>query len=396
MMEALIRKDVQEFIFAHEQDDEKKLVLKHRFILDVPSSVMAEQISGRRKAKTKLPLYYSTRNIVYPPGINLEQSSSQETSQFKATILRSITDGNVLADLTGGLGVDSFFMSQVFGRTEFIEPNQSLLQVAQHNHYVLGATTIGYHPISAEQFIQSYPAKLSVAYLDPSRRSKSNQKVFKLSDCEPNVPPLLSNLFQKTDCVLIKTSPLLDIQQGIKELQYVEKVWVVSVDNECKELLFLCRKELEGEPRIIAVNLEAEPTEFPFLVSEEKNAAVKFSEPLTFLYEPNASVLKAGAFKLISQRFSVFKVHPNTHLYTSDDLIQNFPGRIFKIRDRIKPNSKMAHELFPKGMANIITRNYPLSPEELKKKLNLKDGGEFYLIGFSAAEKYLVAVNRIK
>jgi len=398
MIASLLQPEVQQFIREHEQDDEKKLILKHRTIHNVPSSIIAEQIIGRRKAKTKLPLYYSSQGIVYPPGLNLEQSSSEETAVFKAKTLKSIIGAdNEIADLTGGFGIDSFFFSRVFNKVHYIEPNASLLSVARHNHETLQAKNIEYHNSNAEDFLRSFPKKLDCVFIDPSRRTKSNQKVFKLSDCEPDVPGLLSTVFQKADCLLIKTSPLLDIQQGIRELKNVERVWVISVENECKELLFFCQKGFVAEPMINAINLHHDPVSFEFSLSEEKETVAKFSEPLTFLYEPNASILKAGAFKLVGEKFSIFKLHPSTHLYTSQELIQNFPGRIFKITHPVKPDSKTLKEIFTEGKANVITRNYPLSPEELKKKTKLKDGGDLYLIGFTTQkEKCLVASTRIK
>jgi hypothetical protein len=398
MIELLLQPEVQQFILDHEQDDEKKLILKHRTIHHVPSSIIAEQISGRKKAKTKLPLYYKSAGIVYPPGLNLEQSSSEETAVFKTRALNSNAGKDkILADLTGGFGIDSYFFSNVFKKVHYIEPNASLLSFARHNHQILQAKNIEYSNAIAEDFIKSYPNKLDCVFVDPSRRNKSNQKVFKLSDCEPDIPALLSDIFQKTDYLLIKTSPLLDIQQGIKELKHVEKVWIVSVDNECKELLFLCRKGFDAEPKIIATNLHTDQLPFEFSLSEEKETVTKFSEPLTYLYEPNASILKAGAFKFVGEKFSLFKLHVSTHLYTSRELIQNFPGRTFKMIRPVKPDPKTLKEIFVEGKANVITRNYPLSPEELKKKTKLKDGGELYLIGFSGQkEKYLVAATRIK
>lgn len=398
MIDLLVQKEVQDFIVKHENADEKKLILKQKEILGVPTSVIAEQITGRRKAKLKLPLYYSSRNIVYPPGLNLEQSSSQSTGTFKAEILETIVQTNsTIVDLTGGFGVDSFFLSKRFGKLIYIEPNASLLQFAKHNHEVLGANNIQHQNVLAEEFIQKNQEQLDCAYIDPSRRDKASQKVFKLSDCEPNMPALLPILFKQTNCVLIKTSPLLDIQQGIRELAGVEKVWVVSVDNECKELLFLCRLEFQGEPKVEAVNLSHHKTSFEFTLSEEKNASSEYSDPLTYLYEPNASVLKAGAFKLVGSSFSIAKIDVNTHLYTSDNLVENFPGRIFIILQPVKPDAKTLTEIFPDSKANVITRNYPLTPEELKKKTKLKDGGDLYLIGFSGKkEKHLVAAARLK
>jgi 16S rRNA G966 N2-methylase RsmD len=398
MIEKLLRKEVQDFLVKHEQEDEKKLLLKHRSLFSLSAGIIADQLSGRRKSKVKLPLYYNTRGIVYPPGLNLEQSSSEKTAQFKAGLLdKVLVRKNALVDLTGGFGVDAYFFSKILDTIHFVEPNASLLSIAQHNHQTLGAVHIQYHPSTAENFLNSLSGKVDCVFIDPSRRSKTKQKVFKLSDCEPGVPSLLSTIFLKSDCVLIKTSPLLDIQQGIKELKYVEKIWVVSVDNECKELLFFCRNGFEEEPTLMAVNVQDGHKDFEFNLAEEKSVVTKFSEPLTYLYEPNASILKAGAFKLIGEKFSLFKLHASTHLYTSKELNQDFPGRIFKIIGLVKQDPKILRKTFPEGQANVITRNYPLTLEGLKKKTKLKDGGTLYLIGFSGqTEKYLGAAERIK
>jgi 16S rRNA G966 N2-methylase RsmD len=398
MIEKLLRKEVQDFLVEHEQEDEKKLILKHRTLFGLSTAIIADQLSGRRKAKVRLPLYYNTRGIVFPPGLNLEQSSSEKTAQFKAALLdKVLVKKNTLVDLTGGFGVDAYFLGKILNTIHFVEPNASLLSIAQHNHQTLGAVHLQYHHSTAENFLNSFNGKVDCVFIDPSRRSKTNQKVFKLSDCEPDVPNLLSTIFQKSDYILIKASPLLDIQEGIKELKHVEKVWVVSVDNECKELLFFCRNGFEGKPNIIAVNVQDGHNAFEFNFTEEKSVNSKFSEPLTYLYEPNTSILKAGPFKLIGEKFSLFKLHASTHLYTSKELNQDFPGRIFKIIQSVKPSAKNLKETFPEGKANVITRNYPLTTEELKKKTKLKDGGALYLLGFSGqTEKYLVAAERIK
>ena len=398
MIEKLLRKEVQDFLAEHEQEDEKKIILKHPTLFGLSTGIIADQLSGRRKSKVKLPLYYNTHGIVYPPGLNLEQSSSEKTAQFKADLLdKVLVKKNTLVDLTGGFGVDAYFLTKIFNTIHFAEPNASLLSFAQHNHQTLGAVHLQYHHSTAENFLNSFNGKVDCVFIDPSRRSKTNQKVFKLSDCEPDVPNLLSTIFQKSDYILIKASPLLDIQEGIKELKHVEKVWVVSVDNECKELLFFCRNGFEGKPNIIAVNVQDGHNAFEFNFTEEKSVNSKFSEPLTYLYEPNTSILKAGPFKLIGEKFSLFKLHASTHLYTSKELNQDFPGRIFKIIQSVKPSAKNLKETFPEGKANVITRNYPLTTEELKKKTKLKDGGALYLLGFSGqTEKYLVAAERIK
>jgi hypothetical protein len=301
-------------------------------------------------------------------------------------------------DLTAGFGIDTYFLSQLFHQFHYIEPNTSLLEIARHNHDTLGAANIEYHNTSAEEFINQLTGPVDLIFIDPSRRSQ-NKKVFTLSDSEPDIVALQKKIFSKTDLLLIKASPLLDIKLGLKTLADVKKVWVISVENEVRELLFLCEKNFSAEPVIEAVNLlrNGDSESFDFLFSEESMVAVKHADPLTYLYEPNASILKAGGFKTISKQFNFFKIQTNTHLYTSDTLVNNFPGRIFKIEAFVKPDPKTIRGFFGDGKANVTTRNYPLSVDELKKKTGISDGGDEYLIAFSGENKKFVCVaSRIK
>lgn len=392
----LLQPELQQFILLHEADDEKELLLKHKSIVGVLSSLVANQIAGRRKAKLKLPIWYGTKNILYPPSVNVEQCSSEATATFKVELLKQNikSDFNKAVDLSGGFGVDSFFLSSLFKEVDYVEPNENLFEITRHNHNTLQASSIQYHHTTAEQFLTSTPNHFDLLYIDPSRRTKGNQKIFRLADCMPDITQLQDVVFQKTNILLVKVSPMLDLQQGIKELKHVAKVFVVAVDNECKEVLFLCRKGHEAEPVVEAVDLKMSSAglSFSFLFSEERNSIAEFSNPLRYLYEPNAALLKAGAFKLIAQRFSLKKIQQHTHLYTSENLLIDFPGRVFEIEALIKPDAKIARQYFPESKANVATRNYPLSPEELKKKTNLKDGGEKYLIGFSGVKEKFVAV----
>lgn len=395
---SLLTPAIQEFIRAHEYDDERQLVLKHKEIAGVPAARVAEQIVARRKAKDKLPQYYQTEGIVYPPTVNLEQSSSEQTARYKQTILQQ--EGVKLtaaADLTEGFGIDTFFLSRAFQHVHAIEPNESLQAIAHHNHDCLGAKNIHYHSTTAEAFLDQYDAAVDFIYIDPSRRAGLH-KVFKLSDCVPDVVVLQDRIFAKATDLLIKASPLLDVQQGLKELSCVKTVYIVAVNNECKELLFFCRRGYAGVPSIVAVNLKHDvPETFSFSLSEEQQAQVTDTPPASYLYEPNAAVLKAGAFKLLVSRYGVSKIQINTHLYTSDVLVEDFPGRVFKVEALVKSDAKIVLSFFPGGQGNVITRNYPLSAEALKKKVGLRDGGDKYLLGFSGAkEKFLAVATRKK
>ncbi|SKC75520.1 THUMP-like domain-containing protein [Ohtaekwangia koreensis] len=395
MLSTLLTQEAQQFIHQHANDDERELVLKYKEIHGVPSAQIADQISGRRKAKDKLPVFYTTPNIIYPPGANLEQSSSEITAIYKTEIVKEEAVAlGILVDLTGGFGIDTYFLSRIFNRVEYIEPNAALLAIARHNHTQLQATNIQYHSKTSEEYIKELK-HTDLIFIDPSRRIKG-QKVFKLSDCEPDVTVLYDEIFRKTDHLLIKTSPLLDIQQGLRELKTVKKVYIVSVANECKELLFLCSRSYTGEPEIEAVNILTNRTDkFSFTFAQERAVEVVYNSPMEYIYEPNASLLKAGAFKVVALRHNLFKIHPSTHLYTDSHYIQDFPGRIFKVEALIKSDRKIIQSYFPDGKANVITRNYPLSTEELKKKTGLKDGGLKFLIGFSGKnEKFLAVAER--
>lgn len=399
MIQNLSSLDVQSFIRQHEFDDVSQLILGFASFANVPMPLIAEQIIGRKKAKEKLPTYFQTNSILYPPGVNLEQCSSEQTARFKSTVaMISFENREKCLDLTGGFGVDSYFFSTVFREVYYVEPNKSLLEIACHNHQVLQAKGILHLNTTADDFLTSTDKFFDLIYIDPSRRTSGNKRVFSFDDCEPDVTKLLPLIFLKSNHLLIKASPLLDIQQGLKSLTFVKQIFVISVENECKELLFYCEKNFAGEPTIEALNLSnGRPTEnFHFKVSEERLITPNYSPPLSYLYEPNASILKAGAFKIVGARFSIHKLHPHTHLYTSEILLKHFPGRIFSVIAHVKPNPKGLDDYFPQCKANITTRNYPLTVKELRERTGLKDGGDKFLIGFSGVEKkYLVVAEKI-
>lgn len=399
MIEDLLKPEVLAFILEHEHDDSSQLVLKHKQIGGVPAGTIADQINGRQKAKVKLPSFYKHPKIFYPPGLNLEQSSSETTAKFKADFLSEILPDDLrqtAADVTGGFGIDSYFLSLVFGKVHYVEPNQSLLSIARHNHQELGACNLTYHHATAAQFLESQDTS-DLIYIDPSRRLK-DKKVFSLKACEPDITQLQDEIFKLTRFLLVKTSPLLDLLVGIKEINFVKTVLVVAVNNECKEVLFFAERNFNGEPVITAVNITEQSTDtFAFTFTQEKQVQIETGNVEQYVYEPNAAILKAGAFKLLTKEFGLKKLHVNTHLYTSSNLYPDFPGRIFNVITLVKPEPKALRAIFTEGKANVITRNYPLSVDALKKKTGIKDGGDNYLIGCSTGkEKILIAATRIK
>jgi hypothetical protein len=386
---------VKQFILDHENTDVRDLVLKHKELFGIPTASILQQIASRRKAKEKLPSYFNTQGIIFPPAENFEQTSSESTALFKTKIIQDLLSGekHALADLTGGFGVDVYFLSRCFANVHYVEPRLDLLEMARHAHELMGADKIVYHNSTAEDFLLTTNERFDLIYLDPSRRTAAKQKVYALADSVPNVLTLKGKIFERSRLLLLKASPLLDLQAGITQLNCVRKVFVVSIHNECKEILYWCEKNFAGMPAIEAVNIVGEDLQsFPFSFEEERQQEPVFGDPLRYLYEPNASILKAGAFKSVATRFNLVKIQSSTHLYTSEHLVQAFPGRKFLIEALVRPNRTALKIFFPDGKANITTRNYPLSPEELKKKTGLKDGGEKFLIGFSGQKKKFLAV----
>jgi 16S rRNA G966 N2-methylase RsmD len=395
-IEKLSDPEVQKYLVTNAGEDESRLLLKHREMFGLPFRLIAHQLAVRKKGQAKLPMFCTTPGIVFPPSVNFEQCSSEATANFKTDLLSQNLAGekNHAADLTGGLGIDSYFMSTLFRRIEYVEPDTQLLHIALHNHTILGASSIQHHGQTAEDFLANRTDRFDLFYLDPSRRDTGNKKLLRLADCTPNVVGLLPRLLESGDFVLIKASPLLDIHQALRELQCVFKVMVVSVSNECKELLFLLKRNFSGEPMIETYNLSKTGEviqSFSFLLRDETQAVSDFGEPQTYLYEPNASLLKSGAFRLVGERFCLKKIHVNTHLYTSSEKVENFPGRVFRVDDW-----KFDSKNIPDQKANVLTRNYPIDAEALRKKLKLADGGEKYVIGFSGwKQKYTVLATRL-
>ena len=394
-IEALSSGPVRKYIADHEDSDIRKIILKHKEILGIPTAQLLDQISTRRKAKDKLPLYYHTDGVIYPPPENFEQSSSESTAIFKSSVIGGLPDAGTFtgADLTGGFGVDTYFLSRVLQKMHYVEPKRSLFDLAAHNHRLLGAANIEYHNTTAEQFI-AHAGSFDLIYVDPSRRTESKKKIFSLEESQPPILSLADTIFSKTRLLMVKASPLFDIQAGIRKIPFVSEVYIVAVNNECKEILFVSEKGCAKVPRIKAVDINPSGTTniFSFTFEKERDEQIEYSEPRRYLFEPNASILKAGAFKTVGNRHHLQKIHSSTHLYTGDQDVGEFPGRKFLIEAFVRPEPAELKKFFPEGKANVTTRNYPLSPEALKKKMRLQDGGEKFLIGFSGQKKKYLAV----
>lgn len=301
----------------------------------------------------------------------MEQTSSEITAKYKASLL----DGNKIADITGGFGIDSYFFSDKFKEVHHFELNKDLSEIAAYNFSILNKQNIKCFP--EDGLHRALKGNYDVVYSDPSRRHESKGKMFFLKDCEPNIPFHLSALLKQTKKLLIKTSPMLDIAVGLKELLFVAEIHIVAVNNEVKELLWLMIPKYNGKVKIKTINLKKTANEiFNFNIND--NSVAEHSCPKKFLYEPNAAIMKSGAFDLIAERFNVQKLHKHTHLYTNDKLI-DFPGRKFKINKVIPYQKKNFKKLMKLEKANISIRNFPESVSNLRKKLKIKDGGDEYL-----------------
>ena len=339
----------------------------------VSSGELAAQIKGRQTAASKLPTWEKTPGIYYPPSLNLEQASSEPLALYKTGLVQ----GKVLVDLTGGFGVDSFFFSQRFERVHYCERDAYLATIATHNFEQLGAPNVQVYVGNGLKILEEILSRgedIDWIYLDPSRRGRGGKRIFRLSHYEPPVAELMPQFFSASRHVLLKTAPMLDLTEGIKQLGNVREVHVIGFHNEVKELLWKLEKAYAKAPELIAVDLKYPSHPLRFTTSEESTSEAVFRMPMRYLYEPNASMLKAGAFKTTAQQYGLFKLHPSTHLYTSDSLI-DFPGRRFEINKRLpyKPG-KLAYR-----KANVSCRNFPEPVATIRKRNRIKDGGTIYL-----------------
>lgn len=377
------------FIRDHAGDDVRQLALQAARYPLVDMRVAATQIEGRRLAMTKLPSWAATEGVIFPVRLSMEQCSSEQTARYKA----SLVGGKRLTDLTGGFGIDCSYMSDQFGETTYIERNEELCGIASHN-FALLEKSISVVNGNSEEILASL-APQDWIFVDPARRSASGGKVVALSDCEPNVCQLEELLLQKAQRVMVKCSPMLDISQALRELHSVSEVHVVSVGNECKELLFILGGDRGQEPTIHTVNFRGESTQlFAYTASEEAGTACSYTNTVArYLYEPNSSLMKAGCFRLPTARWGLQKLHRNTHLYTSDTLVVEFPGRVFEVKniDGFGKNElkRLSKEL---KKANIAVRNFPERPEALRKRLKLGDGGDTYLFATTLEDECHVII----
>lgn len=389
------------FIDSHRGDDVRTLALQAKKYPAVDMAEAVVQIAGYQIAEKKVPLWAQTAGIRYPQHLSMEQCSSEVTARYKA----SLVSGDTLTDLTAGWGVDCSFLARNFRCADYVERQETLCRIAAHNFPLLGLPHVRIHCADAVEYLQSMEP-VDCLFLDPARRDSHGGKTVAIAECEPDVCRLEPLLVEKGKTVMIKLSPMLDMASALRDLQYVRRIHVVSVNNECKELIILLRKapdEEEAAAGEVFISCEqvvnnSVHQHFQFTFSEEKSAGCPLAESVgNYLYEPGAALLKAGPYRLLATRYGVEKLHPNSHLYTSSGLV-DFPGRRFRVT-AVSGFGKKDLKVLLEGVekANLTVRNFPSSVAELRKKLKLKEGGDTYLFATTLAsgEKVLIRGEKV-
>jgi len=403
-----------DFIREHAEADVRQLALQGTKNPEVDLSFALDQIAGRQKAKTKLPSWAAIDGIIYPPHLSMEQCSSEQTARYKRCLVmgdgcwlndkKTEGSGTVsFVDLTGGFGVDFAFIASAINQhltpiTQhliYIERQAPLCAISSENFKLLGLNHIEVVCADGVEYLHQLD-HADLIFLDPARRDDHGGRTYGIADCTPNVLELRDELLQKADRVMLKLSPMLDWRKAVDDLGNVSEVHIVSVDNECKELLLVISEKLivNSDIKVVCVNLlsngSKEAFEFPYQksqISDTSPMTIHYSLlTIHFLFEPNASIMKAGCFTLLEQRFGVSQLDKNSHLFVSDSDVSDFPGRRFIIEKTTSMNKReLKSALAGIERANITVRNFPMSVAELRKRLKLKEGGDLYLFATTIA-----------
>ena len=417
----------QEYIKQHRKDNVYRLALA-KAPDGVDLQYALQQIAAYQTIEKKIPSWAECDDLIFPPKLSLEQSSSELTARYKASLIKKFMGNQPFThiDLTGGMGIDCYFIAQNASASHYIEQNSDLCNIAQHNFAHLDAN-ITVHNTTAEEFLNQMTddrvqstdksiekdsknaksqlstlnSKLStLIYLDPARRGNHGEKLVSISDCQPDVVALLPQMLQLTDKVVVKLSPMLDITRAIGELPHIEKLYVISVGNECKELLLFINKNYTDDTQICAINLNSQQSTvnssllLTGTLSHESALTIPYAAKMgEYLYEPYAAHLKSGLYKTIAEMYAISKLHPHSHLYTSDELNTNFPCRQFRVNQVIPFNKKNIKSFFKEHpKANLTTRNFPLTVSQLRTQYKIKEGGELYIFATTLRDDSLVLV----
>ena len=410
-MKTMDKKEVQiknkatwEFIRQHQDDNIRELALRGTKDPEVDLSFALQQIDGYRRAQEKMPSWAAMKGIVWPPHLSMEQCSSEQTARYKAEVAGR---GGLFVDLTAGFGIDAAFIAQGFQKAVCVELQPELCAISSANFKLLGLHQIEVVNGNGVDYLHTM-SQADLVFIDPARRDEHGGRTYGIADCTPNVLEIIDELLEKAQRVIIKLSPMLDWRKAVEDIgkEHVLAVHIVSVNNECKELLVVVevmfsrkvesgmRKEICEEAKrtkVVCVNLLSDGSEerFEFDAYSSHNSLSSFHFPLssfhlplssTFLYSPNASVMKAGCFDLLAEHFGVKPLHQNSHLFVSDKEVAGFPGRGFMIERMTSMNKRELKEsLIGITQANIAVRNFPMSADELRRRLKLRDGGDVYI-----------------
>lgn len=387
---ALLSDPAQKFIRDHQNHNPADLMLSQKGVPGVLLRELVLQIKAQAFVRIKIPSWFNTPRLIYGESKSLEQCSSEQTAVYKSQLI----SGNQLVDLTGGLGVDSFFLGKNFKKVTYVEKDPLLYKLADHNFEALGVDNIKVVHGDALEVLPKLAGPNDFIYLDPDRRP-GNLRRFRLDECQPALPGILPQLWTNTGRIMLKLSPMLDLQEVCKILGNVQQVHVISVKNDCKELVYILEHGFNGPVQFTAVNLFSGGAvqSFSYQQGEETTGPTQYSGPLKYLYEPNNSILKLGAFKLLCSRFQLSKLHPNSHLYTSNNVIEDFPGRSFKVQWTTNYKPERLRKMLTSTKANITVRNFIKDVKAIRKDSGLKEGGNDYLFATTGPEGHPLVVN---
>lgn len=394
-----------EFIREYRERDIRQLALQANRFPDVDMPYALDQIQGWQIARRKLPKWAACDGVIFPPHLSMEQCSSESTAQYKLNLVTEwaerVGHASRMTDLTGGFGVDFSFTSCAFAAATYVERNEQLCHIVEHNLPLLGLNNATVVCADAVEYLSTVEPQ-TMLFLDPARRDEHGAKTVMLADCTPDVVQLLPKLLEKSRFTMLKLSPMLDWHKAVDDLQgTVREVHIVSVGGECKELLLVLSKVVESELKVYCADLStASDTSSLFVYTPGSSAPVANSKLKTqnskFVHEPNASIMKAGCFDELAAAYGVSPVSRNSHLFLSDGPVGGFPGRSFVVERVTTMNkSELRKALVGIEKANIATRNFPLTVAELRKRLKIKDGGDVYIFATTTAEgEHLLLISR--
>ena len=373
-------KEFIDFVNAHKDEDTARLLLSAARYpsIDMPAAV--QQIEGLRTAREKWPGLLAFEEFFYPPRLNREQSSSEATARYKASIISSDDcQLSTIADLTGGMGVDTLAFAKVAQHVDYVERDPQLCAIMEHNLRALRIDNVSVHCADSMEWLTT-AGRYDLLFVDPARRVASGRKVAAFEDCMPNILEYAEMLRMHCRQLMVKASPMIDIDLGCRQLGNVNEVHVVGVKGECKEVLFVCG-EPQGEPRITC-------EEVSFTRSEEAATEARYVKTMgRYLYEPDAMLMKGGPFKIIAVRYGIEQLGHNTHLYTSEQRLDGFPGRVFEVLQELKLSRKEVAAVIPDGKAHVVTRNYPVEAAALQRQLGLREGGDVFVVATSVGDR---------